>query len=482
MAASIGKIFGYCQSLTLSINSLAACKILKISRRAFSLSKTLLTISLPISFAAALAASSSFTYSLACLNTAALCALYLPSLIKTCARQLILRHPAGLEFACKWEWIELVEERLANRDITSPISPDGSSLLHYAALLGLPKLAEFLLKQGIPVDLLDRQERSALHAAVAKRQTKIVEILLNANADASLPCKTSNRVWTPVMIAHHKGFNEILEMLIRYAKAEEIREILGLNGVQVFDHCQNIHDFCEVFWPASRERLPSHWKEIVAKLPKEISLETLALEKTNLVKGIQLLKDLPEGIQDISKLLEVLKKANPLFARMYELAGSPTVVIDDTLKSPGKYNSLTHTIFLKTLPLEEMVEYLIFETANALQRASFQAIYAKRASMPREAYTISNEWQEARSCYWRIQAFVPMIGGKASPLESRFTENMEQNFELLWPYLNQNQQFEGTYSHADSHRRSSDQAISFQRLLEAAAAYKERSLPKAQVH
>lgn len=58
-----------------------------------------------------------------------------------------------------------------------------------AISLELFKIADYLIKQGISLNIQDNQGRTALHFAVHKNQPEIVKLLLEHGADKSIEDK-----------------------------------------------------------------------------------------------------------------------------------------------------------------------------------------------------------------------------------------------------------------------------------------------------
>lgn len=124
---------------------------------------------------------------------------------------------------------------------------DGMSALHFAGYLGADRVIPLLIKKGAPVDLQDKEGRTALHLAahtgqayavaalldhkanteiaetkggmtalhlaVAQKHASVVQALLEKGAD---PSPKEKNGYTPLFIAQNEGLKEIAGILKKY--------------------------------------------------------------------------------------------------------------------------------------------------------------------------------------------------------------------------------------------------------------------------
>jgi hypothetical protein len=79
-----------------------------------------------------------------------------------------------------------VESKLSVAAAISHQSPSGQTLLHLAAFLKFPELAEFLVRRGIDVDMRDRNGYTPLHFAAFVKSAECAQVLLQAGADEDI--------------------------------------------------------------------------------------------------------------------------------------------------------------------------------------------------------------------------------------------------------------------------------------------------------
>ena len=98
-------------------------------------------------------------------------------------------------------------------DIRQISNPNGYSALHIAARQGHVDIVEYLLAQGIEVDLQDRRGHTALHLAVWGQHEDIVDLLISHGANANHN-KGQGQV-TPLHVAAKRGNKVIAEKLLK---------------------------------------------------------------------------------------------------------------------------------------------------------------------------------------------------------------------------------------------------------------------------
>jgi len=97
--------------------------------------------------------------------------------------------------------------------LTRTFDADGWSPLHLAAHYGHAEMVEILLHNNAPVDLRSNNTmaNTALHAALAGRQTRVAKILVDAGADVNA---RQHGGWTPLHSAAANGDRAAVELLL----------------------------------------------------------------------------------------------------------------------------------------------------------------------------------------------------------------------------------------------------------------------------
>ncbi|TVU50038.1 hypothetical protein EJB05_01391, partial [Eragrostis curvula] len=104
---------------------------------------------------------------------------------------------------------------------------NGRSVLHYAVCTGNCKATEFLLSEGIPVDI-DCGSGTPLDHAAANDQYKTLKILLdhNANAGADIHCKGS--LASPLLFATGQGgYTDLIPFLLKAGADPNVPDDMG---------------------------------------------------------------------------------------------------------------------------------------------------------------------------------------------------------------------------------------------------------------
>jgi uncharacterized protein len=99
--------------------------------------------------------------------------------------------------------------------LTRTFDADGWSPLHLAAHYGHAATVELLLHNNAPVDQrsTNTMANTALHAALAGRQTRVAKILLEAGAD---PNARQHGGWTPFHSAAASGDRDAIDLLLAH--------------------------------------------------------------------------------------------------------------------------------------------------------------------------------------------------------------------------------------------------------------------------
>ena len=111
--------------------------------------------------------------------------------------------------------------------LTRTFDADGWSPLHLAAHYGHAAIVELLLHNNAPVDLRSTNalENTALHAALAGRQTRVAKILLEAGADANAK---QHGGWTPLHSAAASGDREAIDLLLARGAKTQVANDAGV--------------------------------------------------------------------------------------------------------------------------------------------------------------------------------------------------------------------------------------------------------------
>ena len=104
------------------------------------------------------------------------------------------------------------------------IDDDLVGRFHYAALEGDVSLVESMLQEGVPVDCVDRDGRTALSLAAYFNRTDVIRLLLQKGADVNKRDFFGN---TPVYWAAMENSTEAIAMLIEHGASINITNIRG---------------------------------------------------------------------------------------------------------------------------------------------------------------------------------------------------------------------------------------------------------------
>lgn len=109
---------------------------------------------------------------------------------------------------------EFVQEFELN--ILNQKNDNGSSLLHVAIAGENFDVAQFLVDQGIDVNLVNRDGQTPLHLIATKNNIKLAKILLESGADISIRDRYGNNpMWTAVFNCKGK-FYDMVELFCKY--------------------------------------------------------------------------------------------------------------------------------------------------------------------------------------------------------------------------------------------------------------------------
>lgn len=233
------------------------------------------------------------------------------------------------------------------------------------------------------------------------------------------------------------------------------------------------------------EAPPSNWESLLARIPKNPKLLELEKEKIRLKKdSIQwpLVEPFNEAENrstlSAKNILNALLKIHPLFAKAWELAEQPDLeeIPPEASEDPREhsrgnlaYYSLdSHKITIENGRTEvQKLSAMVFETINAIQRASFESV-KKWDDLTREEYAFLSESVEYNSDYWRT-------------IILRDPEAPSIDYKGLWKTHNISYA-EGLISHAEAVRRRWDR-VYFPRWLEThPEEFKKRLAELEQAH
>lgn len=136
-------------------------------------------------------------------------------------------------FACLDSYMKRYKKDNINR-----LSKYGRSDLHRAVYQKKYDIAEFLINEGIYVNLADPRRKTALHLAVRNRAINITRMLVEHGADINSKDKLEQ---TPLFIAvrtmmrlrrAENEVSEIVELLLDYGADTNVEDI---NGISVLD-------------------------------------------------------------------------------------------------------------------------------------------------------------------------------------------------------------------------------------------------------
>ncbi len=107
--------------------------------------------------------------------------------------------------------------------LKNPLEDTGGSLLHYAVTNRNPGAVEFLISEGLDVNMKDLESvNTPLLIAVEEEDAEITELLLQLGADVN--CRNPNGC-TPLHLAAKSGNTEIAKILIFYEADVNARDI-----------------------------------------------------------------------------------------------------------------------------------------------------------------------------------------------------------------------------------------------------------------
>lgn len=219
-------------------------------------------------------------------------------------------------------------------------------------------------------------------------------------------------------------------------------------GHPAFRFCFDISTFFRILFPTTTSALPKAWEKIVEKLPKSVALKKFEKEAPELQKTKDKYKSWKALLSELQKveilstnvLVEHLEKANPLFKRAWELAGKPKIRECPTSQvDSARYWTERHLIEINGEDsIQKKIEYIIFETFNALQRNA--AFHIKLLAKDQNEVALFIEWVENFTANW----FQKTIHSMGSPLKN-------WSFTQQWQKVNNPEGYRGL-AHAEHYR------------------------------
>ena len=94
------------------------------------------------------------------------------------------------------------------------------SPLTIAARNGHLAVVKVLLSSGIDIEARDDGDRTALYAAAAGNKPDVVRFLCESNAKANILARHNS--WSPLSVAIHEGYVEVVKTLLRYGKGIDL--------------------------------------------------------------------------------------------------------------------------------------------------------------------------------------------------------------------------------------------------------------------
>ena len=118
----------------------------------------------------------------------------------------------------------------------TPVDEDfPGRLLHQAALWDNAELLEDLLRgdHAQHLDCRDSWGRTALHAAAITEQSRCLEVLLRAGANASLPCGPRGQHRLPLHVCAEHGHALNIEKLLEYSSNLTVTDSNGMTALAI---------------------------------------------------------------------------------------------------------------------------------------------------------------------------------------------------------------------------------------------------------
>lgn len=151
--------------------------------------------------------------------------------------------------------------KVFNKKNINQLSDDGYSLLHLSIVGNNNAIVDFLIGNGINVNLQDKSGSTALHYACERHNVMLCKKLLLAKCDVNIrDCYGNNALWTAVFNCKQKYYN-IVELLMLYlpdvttknnakrspvdfAKQINDKRILSILNVSNYNDITSSSNFC----------------------------------------------------------------------------------------------------------------------------------------------------------------------------------------------------------------------------------------------
>lgn len=125
----------------------------------------------------------------------------------------------------------------------TPVDEDfPGRLLHQAALWDNAELLEDLLR-GEHAQYIDSQDswgRTALHAAAITENSRCLEVLLKAGANANLPCGPRGQHRIPLHVCADHGHSTNIEKLLEYSSNLQVKDSSGMTALNICERDESV--------------------------------------------------------------------------------------------------------------------------------------------------------------------------------------------------------------------------------------------------
>jgi hypothetical protein len=306
----------------------------------------------------------------------------------------------SLIHACETGDKALVQRLLAaNADVNRKRSTGFlGSPLH--AAVNHPEIVQLLIDAGADVTAVDKYGLTPLHYAAGSQLNEAARILIRAGANPFTPSNVKSAVsGSPFWLARENH--------------EMIRILLGIEGMESFKFCKDLDSIMDVLFT---RRLDI--KELPVHLIPTIETIRPFVDEGEVRFDAELFKIANEN-PSLENILNLLKSHN-LFCQSWASLNQPKEVIVRFVPKGGGvdkfracYRPETHEILIdEAISPYEKISCFVFESMNALQRASAVTLYelAARGAIDRETYAILTERIEHNSTEWSEKVLMSMDG------------------------------------------------------------------------
>lgn len=177
------------------------------------------------------------------------------------------------------------EEALANKELVALLlakgaqvkvkAKDGSTPLHFAAVLGVPDIVELLLASGAEVNAKGPNGVTPLYLAARFDRKEVAETLLAHGANIEAQTRSG---YTPLTMGAENGNSTTVEVLLRHGANSNIKDkqgvplLLQLLRLEMKIYSLNSPLFANRFTPAERAELNKARKAVKGEWPAVVKL------------------------------------------------------------------------------------------------------------------------------------------------------------------------------------------------------------------